>query len=96
MASPDIKHLAQLARLSFSEQESLQIQSDIGQVLDYVQQLQTLELDGVQPTSHVMDVHSVLRQDVRQSGLTTEKAFLNAPDVESDYFKVPQIMTEDE
>lgn len=95
IVSADIKHLAQLARLSFSEQESAQIQTDILQILDYVKQLQVLDLDAVPPTSHVMEIQSVLREDQQQEGLSAERAFLNAAEAESGYFKVPQIMTGD-
>lgn len=88
----EVKHIAGLARLYLDEQEIGHYQSQLGQILDYVEQLKQLDTAGVQPLGHVLDVEDVVRSDQEKELLTLKQIFQNAPEQDENFFKVPQIL----
>jgi aspartyl-tRNA(Asn)/glutamyl-tRNA(Gln) amidotransferase subunit C len=88
----DVEHVANLARLSISEEEKQQFAETLSQILEYANQLQELDVSDVEPTSHVLSVTNVFRKDQSRAGLTNEEALANAPDEEEGQFRVPQVM----
>jgi aspartyl-tRNA(Asn)/glutamyl-tRNA(Gln) amidotransferase subunit C len=93
MISPEtIHHIAKLSRLSFSENEIKQYSEQLSAILDYVDQLSELDTTDVSPTSHALYMANVFREDGVKQSLSSEQIFMNAPDSEETYFKVPQIM----
>lgn len=89
-----VKHVADLGRLSIKEEELEGFASQLGQVLEWADKLQELDLDGVEPTAHVLDMKNVFKSDERRKSLSNEKALKNAPDKEAGYFKVPRVIEE--
>lgn len=87
----EVEHVAQLARLHFDDDELTHLQSELSQIIDYVQQISELDLSGLQPTSHAIALKNVLRPDVPVPGLSNEEAVNNAPQVERGQFVVPRI-----
>lgn len=87
----EVEHVARLARLHFDEEELATLQPELGQIIDYVQQLAELDLSGLEPTSHAVPLKNVLRPDEPVAGLTQEEATSNGPDVERGQFVVPRI-----
>ena len=87
----EVEHVARLARLHFDEEELARLQPELGQIIDYVQQLAELDLSGLEPTSHAVALKNVLRPDEPVAGLTQEEAIGNGPDVERGQFVVPRI-----
>jgi aspartyl-tRNA(Asn)/glutamyl-tRNA(Gln) amidotransferase subunit C len=81
MSSPnlDVRDVARLARIELTDEEATTFQSQLGRVLEYVEQLKTLDVSGVEPTAHANPVFNVLREDVAHPGLTREAALSNAP-----------------
>ena len=92
ISSESIQHIAQLSRLSFSESETEQFTEQLSAILEYVDQLAELDTTDVQPASHALPSLNVFRGDQVKHSLTQEQIFMNAPDTEEAYFKVPQIM----
>ena len=88
----EVEHIADLARLRLTEDEKARYRQQLSAILDYVAQLQALDTSGIAPTSSVLPARSVLRQDEPRPGLATEALLSNAPQVDSDQFRVPPVL----
>ncbi len=87
----EVEHIARLARLSFAGEELERFQHDLSQIIDYVQILGELDLSGLAPTAHAVEVKNVLRPDVPRPCLSQEAAVANGPAVDGGQFLVPRI-----
>ena len=88
----DVRHIAQLARLRFSDEGEAKMADEMGRILDYVDKLNELDTTGVPPMSHVLDIHNAFREDEFEQRIDHEDALSNAPDADSDYFRVPKVI----
>lgn len=88
----EVQHVAQLARLDFTEEEEEQMAEELSQMLDYVDKLDELDTSGVPPMSHVLDVTNVFREDEIESRIDQEQALAPAPETEGGYFQVPKVV----
>jgi aspartyl-tRNA(Asn)/glutamyl-tRNA(Gln) amidotransferase subunit C len=84
-----VLHVARLARLRLSEEEVETMTGELSTVLDHIETISELELDGVEPTTHVVELENVLREDVPRPSLPREKALEQAPDSDGSGFRVP-------
>jgi aspartyl-tRNA(Asn)/glutamyl-tRNA(Gln) amidotransferase subunit C len=84
-----VLHVARLARLELTEDEVERMVGELGGVLEHIETIAQLDLEGVPPTSHVIDVSGALREDEPQPSLTREQALANAPAVVDGSFAVP-------
>src|SRR5437660_9783429 len=85
-----VLHVARLARLELSEEEIERMAAELSKVLDHIEKIGELDLDGVPPTSHVVDVVNVLRPDIPRPSLPREVALEPAPEpVSEGGFGVP-------
>jgi aspartyl-tRNA(Asn)/glutamyl-tRNA(Gln) amidotransferase subunit C len=84
-----VLHVARLARLELSDDEVARMTGELSKILDHIEKISALDLDGVPPTSHVVEVPSALRPDEPRASLPREVALANAPAVEDDGFSVP-------
>ena len=87
-----VQHVAQLARLDLEPDEAAKMQSQLGDILGYIGLLDELDLSDVPPTSHVIDMANVMREDEVKPSLPVEKGLANAPEREGTAFKVPRII----
>jgi aspartyl-tRNA(Asn)/glutamyl-tRNA(Gln) amidotransferase subunit C len=93
MISPEeVAHVAHLARLALSETEQEQFAVQLGAILDYVEQLNEVPTEGVEPTSHVLDLVNVFREDRVHQTVTVEAVLQNAPESAHQYVVVPRIV----
>jgi len=92
ISKQEVEHVAKLARLELSEQEKEKLTDQLSNILTYVETLNSLDTKGVEPTSHVLDLKNVTRDDVAVPGLTQEQALANAPDKAAGHYKVPKII----
>ena len=92
ISSSEVRHVARLARLSFSEDDLSTLGAQLGQILDYVKQLDRLDTSGVEPTSHAVETGTPFREDVAVPFPDREALLANAPDREGDAFRVPRII----
>lgn len=92
ISKQEVEHVAKLARLELSEQEKEKLTDQLSNILTYVETLNSLDTKGVEPTSHVLDLKNVMRDDVAEPGLTQEQALANAPDKAAGHYKVPKII----
>jgi aspartyl-tRNA(Asn)/glutamyl-tRNA(Gln) amidotransferase subunit C len=84
-----VLHVARLARLRLSDEEVARMQLELSTILDHIEKLNELDLEGVEPTSHVVELENVLRDDAPRPSLPREKALEQAPDAAAGGFRVP-------
>jgi aspartyl-tRNA(Asn)/glutamyl-tRNA(Gln) amidotransferase subunit C len=84
-----VLHVAKLARLRLSEDEVERMTGELSKILGHVEQMEALDLDGVEPTTHVVALENVLREDVPRDSLLRESALEGAPDAADGGFRVP-------
>ena len=87
-----VDHVARLARLDLSDDERVRMQTELNDILEHVTKIQSLDLDGVQPTSHAVPLRNVMRADEVTPSLSQEAALANAPASEDGRFMVPRIV----
>lgn len=90
--SKDVEHVARLARLSLSKVEIERYGAQINGILQYIEKLNTLDTTGIEPTSHVLSLSNVTREDRVKPSLTPDEALGNAPDRSGDFYRVPKII----
>lgn len=88
----EVEHVAKLARLELSEQEKEKLTDQLSGILTYVETLNSLDTKGVEPTSHVLDIKNVMRDDAARPSLPQERALANAPEKAAGHYKVPKII----
>lgn len=88
----DVEHVANLARLELSEAEKEQLTGQLNAILEYADKLNELNTDGIEPTSHVLPLYNVMREDEARPSLPIEKVMRNAPEEEDGHFKVPAVL----
>lgn len=88
----EVKHVAHLARLAITDEEAVKFQEHLSAIITYAAQLNELDTEGVVPTTHVMDLKNVFREDVAKHTITQEEALKNSPDEEDGHFRVPSIL----
>jgi aspartyl-tRNA(Asn)/glutamyl-tRNA(Gln) amidotransferase subunit C len=84
-----VLHVARLARLRLTDDEVERMSSELSAVLDHIENISQLDLDGVDPTSHVVELENVLREDEPRPSLPREKGLEPAPDAGDGGFRVP-------
>ena len=88
----EVENIAKLAKLSFSDEEKLKFVEQFNQILGYVEKLNELDTENVTPTSHVLGLTNVMREDKVEPWLTQEEALMNAPRKKGGYFSVPKVI----
>jgi aspartyl-tRNA(Asn)/glutamyl-tRNA(Gln) amidotransferase subunit C len=92
IAPEQVEHVAQLARLALQPEEKRRLTAQLNAILTYMEQLNTVPTDGIEPTAHVLDLVNVFREDRARQTLSAEAALANAPEVAQQYFVVPRIV----
>ena len=84
-----VLHVARLARLRLSEEEVDRMAGEMSTILEHVETMNELDLEGIEPTTHVVPLQNVLREDVPRASLPRERALEQAPDAADGGFRVP-------
>ena len=87
-----VRRVALLSRLELSDEEVAQFSGQLSNIVEYIEKLNELDTDNVEPLAHCLPVHNVLREDTPRPSLTNDQALANAPEREDEYFKVPKIL----
>ena len=88
----DVRHVAKLSRLKLSDDQIADYTKQLGRVLGYIDKLSELDVEGVEPMAHALDMSNVLRDDVVQEPLPVDKALASAPASDPPFFKVPKVL----
>ncbi len=89
-----VLHVAKLSRLRLDEAEVERMVGELSGILEHVDRIGALDLDGVEPTSHVVALENVLRADVPWQSLPRDAALANAPEPQDGAFRVPSPQAE--
>ncbi len=88
----DVEYVAGLAQLTLDEETKQRLVREMAEILSYIEQLNELDTSDVEPMMHVLPMTNVYREDVVGESLPREKALLNAPRHDDEYFLVPKIL----
>ena len=91
----EVHKVAHLARLELTPEEEAQFTTQLGDILDYFEQLSELDVTDVEPTTRAIDVSNITRPDTLIPGQDRDRILAGAPEQEGDFFKVPKIMDGD-
>ena len=92
ISDAQVEHVAQLARLALSAEEKQRFTEQLNAILSYMEQLNEVPTEGVEPTAHVLDLVNVLRDDTVYQTLNADTALANAPETAHHFFVVPRIV----
>lgn len=85
-------HIAKLARVNLSEDEKKTFSAQLESILVYIEKLNELDTKNTEPTSHVLELSNVMRDDSVKKSLQREDALINAPDHTEKFYRVPKII----
>ncbi|MEW6066978.1 MAG: Asp-tRNA(Asn)/Glu-tRNA(Gln) amidotransferase subunit GatC [Nitrospirota bacterium] len=88
----DIEHIASLARLSLSEKERELFGLQLSKILAYMEKLNELDTSDIEPTSHVLLLNNVMREDEPKDSIPREDVLSNAADHTEKFYRVPKII----
>ena len=91
ISKEDVKHVAKLAELDFSDSEVEKITPQLDKILSHVANISKVDTAAISPTSHTLKIKNVFREDTVRESLSKEDALLNAPEEMDGGFKVPKI-----
>ncbi len=92
LSTDEVRHVAELARLRLADEQLEQYRSQLSAVLDHIAMLEKLDLDGIEPMAHPLDVTNRLDEDEVGSSLPIEALLSNAPATEDRFLAVPKIL----
>lgn len=91
LSADEVRRVADLARLELSDADVDAMVRQLGAIVDYINQLQQVNTDAVEPLAHALDVHDVFRDDVPGTSLSPDEALANAPARKDDFYRVPPV-----
>ena len=91
LSEHDVRHVAMLARLALTDSEVEAMRDDLNSILGHIDEIQHLDLEGVEPMAHAITVTNVTREDVVVAPLSQDEAISNAPQAENGAFVIPAI-----
>ncbi|OGW06907.1 MAG: asparaginyl/glutamyl-tRNA amidotransferase subunit C [Nitrospinae bacterium RIFCSPLOWO2_02_39_17] len=90
----EVEHVAELARLELADVEKERFTHQLSNILTHIDKLNQLDTNNVEPTSHVLPVKNIFRDDVNKELFSEGNSLNNAPDKDKGYYKVPKIIEE--
>lgn len=87
-----VKKIAHLSRLQFSDTETAETKTDLQKMIVFVEKLNELNLDGIEPLLHMSEEVNVLREDEAKASISRKEGFKNAPLHDEQFFKVPKVI----
>ncbi|MCG8605473.1 Asp-tRNA(Asn)/Glu-tRNA(Gln) amidotransferase subunit GatC [bacterium] len=92
ISEKEVRKVEHLAKLQFSPEEMAKLAQQLDQIVAYVEKLDELDTEGVQLTTHIVEIKNVFREDKSRQWLTQEQALANAPQKKNGYFSVPKVI----
>ena len=87
-----VRHVAKLARLNLSDNEIQIFTRQLGDILEYVEKLNELDTENVEPTAHAAPLRNVFREDIAREGMGIEAVLKNAPARDGNFFTIPKVL----
>jgi aspartyl-tRNA(Asn)/glutamyl-tRNA(Gln) amidotransferase subunit C len=92
IGTTEIARIAKLARMGLSEEETAKMSAELGQIVEFVEQLQQVDVSDTPPTDQVTGLEDVWREDVVRPGLPREQLLANAPEQKDGYIVVKRVL----
>ncbi|MGH7198354.1 MAG: Asp-tRNA(Asn)/Glu-tRNA(Gln) amidotransferase subunit GatC [Candidatus Omnitrophota bacterium] len=92
MSVLNLRHIAHLSRLHFTDEELKLFESQVADILKFVEELNKVDVQGIEPTSHPLSLENVFRGDHAKPALPVEAFLKHAPKVRGRFFEVPKII----
>ncbi|BAC12720.1 Asp-tRNA(Asn)/Glu-tRNA(Gln) amidotransferase subunit GatC [Oceanobacillus iheyensis] len=92
ISKDQVKHVAHLARLELDDEAVEKMSDELSAIIDFAEQLNELDTDSVEPTTHVLNLKNVMRKDEPKKWISQEDALRNAPDHKDGQIRVPSIL----
>ena len=87
-----VDELAHLARLSYENEAKQEIVTELNKIIAFVEKLEEINTDGIEPLIYMVDETNVTREDVMKQDVSQDEGLKNAPKKDSDYFRVPKVI----
>jgi aspartyl-tRNA(Asn)/glutamyl-tRNA(Gln) amidotransferase subunit C len=94
LSADEVRKVADLARLELSEADVEIMARQLSAIIDYINQLEQVNTDNVEPLAHALDLHDVFRDDVPGQSLSEDEALANAPARKDNFYSVPAVFGE--
>jgi aspartyl-tRNA(Asn)/glutamyl-tRNA(Gln) amidotransferase subunit C len=95
ISESQVSHISHLARLKLTAEEIALFGAQLADILNYMDQLNAVNTDGIEPTAHALPLKNVFRDDVPAQSFNASEALANAPEAAPPYFKVPKVLDQD-
>lgn len=92
ISKKDVQYTADLARIELTDKELSTLSEQLQKIVDFIDKLKTLDIANISPTSHVLPMHNVFREDKAIASLKPQDALKNSPAKEGNFFKVPKVI----
>ena len=92
LSKAQVEHIARLARLSLTPEEIERYTTELTVILDYIDQLKSVDTEGVEPENQFITAENVFREDIAEPSLPRDKALANAPQQDGEFFLVPKVI----
>ncbi|MDG1898944.1 MAG: Asp-tRNA(Asn)/Glu-tRNA(Gln) amidotransferase subunit GatC [Phycisphaerales bacterium] len=88
----EVRHVAELARLAMSDEELAACQNQLGSILNHIATIDGIDVQGVQPLAHAIDMSNRLSDDIAGDSLSIDDVLANAPAIEDRFIAVPKVL----
>ena len=92
LVNAQVRHIAELAKLALTDEETERFAEQLSAILDYAESLNRLDTDAIPPTAQVLPLRNITRPDTVRPSLTPDEVLANAPQRQDDYFQVKPIL----
>ncbi len=93
ISKEDVKYVASLARIEMTDKELEDFTGQLDTIMEYMKKLNQLDTDNVPPTSHILDIKNIIREDkLSKESLSNKETLKMAPDKKDEFFKVPKVI----
>ena len=92
VSKEELYHIAKLSKLEISEEKVDELTQKISDIVNFANTLECVNIDGVKPTAHILDIKNVLRKDEEEKSFDREEILQNAPQVQGGCISVPKVV----
>lgn len=92
VSKEDVKHIAKLSKLYLTDEELEKYTKDLSNIVTFANELSSIDVEGVKPKAHILDIKNVFREDIKEDSYDREKILKNAPTKEAGCISVPKVM----
>lgn len=92
ISKDEVKHIANLSKLNLTDEELEKYTNELSDIVDMANQLSNIDVEGVKPTAHILDIQNVFREDIQQPSYDRELILKNAPSKDAGCVSVPKVV----